>query len=50
MYVLTVVKFKLIYLKMPRSCCVPGCKSNYTSTLKAGGKLVSAFLFPKDET
>lgn len=34
---------------MPRSCCVPGCKSNYSSTLKTGGQLVSAFTFPKDE-
>ena len=28
---------------MPRSCCVPGCKSNY----KSGD--ASAFRFPKDE-
>ncbi|KAK9884997.1 hypothetical protein WA026_009226 [Henosepilachna vigintioctopunctata] len=34
---------------MGKSCCVPGCKSNYSSTLKAGGKSVSAFFFPKDE-
>ena len=30
-------------LQMPRSCCVPGCKANYSSSD------VSAFLFPVDE-
>ncbi|XP_069704837.1 uncharacterized protein [Periplaneta americana] len=34
---------------MPRRCCVPGCRSNYDSTLKSSGKYVSAFSFPKDE-
>lgn len=29
---------------MPRSCCVPGCKANYSSSD------VSAFLFPMDKT
>lgn len=33
---------------MPKTCCVPGCKSNYNSTLKAGGSMVSTFGFPKD--
>nr|CAH7718114.1 unnamed protein product [Callosobruchus chinensis] len=34
---------------MPRSCCVPGCKSNYSSTLNSGSTLISSLGFPKDE-
>nr|CAH7763999.1 unnamed protein product [Callosobruchus chinensis] len=34
---------------MPRTCCVPGCKSNYNSTLNSGGTLISSFGFPIDE-
>lgn len=33
---------------MPRKCCVPGCRANYTSTLKILGA-ISAFHFPKRE-
>lgn len=33
---------------MPRRCCVPGCKSNYDSTLKNGEGPVSTFCFPRD--
>ncbi|XP_043251504.1 uncharacterized protein LOC122396851 [Colletes gigas] len=33
---------------MPRRCCVPGCKGNYSSTLKSDN-YISVFLFPKDE-
>lgn len=32
---------------MPRHCCVPGCKSNYASTLKSEPAR-STFSFPKD--
>jgi THAP domain len=35
---------------MPRRCVVPGCKSNYDSTLHLNGDgLVSSFSFPKDD-
>nr|CAI5843927.1 unnamed protein product [Callosobruchus analis] len=34
---------------MPRTCCIPGCISNYNSTLNAGGSLISSFGFPEDE-
>ena len=34
---------------MPNLCCVPGCKSNYQSCLKAGENSVSVFHFPKNE-
>jgi len=34
---------------MPRSCCVPNCKSNYPKEIKKGKKYVSSFAFPKDE-
>lgn len=33
---------------MPRSCVVPGCSSNYKSTLSSAG-CFSTFSFPKDE-
>lgn len=34
---------------MPRRCCVPGCKSNYDSTLKENNvQVVTTFSFPKD--
>ncbi|KAH0813849.1 hypothetical protein GEV33_008942 [Tenebrio molitor] len=33
---------------MPRRCVVPGCKSNYDSTLKQNNS-VTTFAFPKDE-
>lgn len=32
---------------MPRKCCVPYCKTNYTTT---GEKSISTFKFPKDQT
>jgi hypothetical protein len=35
-------------LQMPRRCVVPGCKSNYDSTLKQNNS-VTTFAFPKDE-
>ncbi|CAH1961807.1 unnamed protein product [Acanthoscelides obtectus] len=34
--------------KMPRRCCVPGCKGNYDTTLKAEDP-VSTFSFPKEQ-
>jgi THAP domain/Transposase protein len=34
---------------MTKTCCVPGCKSNYKSTLNAGGQPVSTFSIPKDD-
>jgi hypothetical protein len=34
---------------MPKTCCIPGCKSNYNSTLKAGKPQVSTFSLPKNE-
>ncbi|XP_050315878.1 THAP domain-containing protein 1-like [Anthonomus grandis grandis] len=34
---------------MPSPCCVPGCKSNYKSSLRAGEASISVFGFPKDE-
>lgn len=33
---------------MPRHCCVPGCSTNYSSSLKSEGMLTT-FSFPKDE-
>ena len=30
---------------MPRKCCAPGCKGNYTN-----GPNVSVFFFPKEES
>jgi hypothetical protein len=40
--------FMIIFIEyMPRRCCVPGCKSNYDSTLE-GCAPVSTFGFPKD--
>ncbi|CAH1971001.1 unnamed protein product [Acanthoscelides obtectus] len=33
---------------MPRRCCVPGCKGNYDTTLKAEDP-VSTFSFPKEQ-
>ncbi|XP_044262768.1 uncharacterized protein LOC123010130 [Tribolium madens] len=36
---------------MPSRCCVPGCNSNYDSTLKAkqNNRSISVFKFPKNE-
>ncbi|KAF2883780.1 hypothetical protein ILUMI_22366 [Ignelater luminosus] len=34
---------------MPRRCCVPGCTSNYDSSLKENNKCVTTFSFPKDD-
>lgn len=34
---------------MPDTCVVPGCKSNYKSSLKTEG-YIQSFLFPKDPT
>lgn len=35
---------------MPRKCCVPGCKSNYASTLREEkSRCVTTFAFPKNE-
>ncbi|KAF2902885.1 hypothetical protein ILUMI_03297 [Ignelater luminosus] len=34
---------------MPRRCCVPGCRSNYDSSLKENNKCVTTFSFPKDD-
>lgn len=34
---------------MPRKCCVPGCKSNYQSTLVNDSKCITTFSFPKED-
>ncbi|CAH1997190.1 unnamed protein product [Acanthoscelides obtectus] len=39
---------KNITIQMPRRCCVPGCKGNYDTTLKAEDP-VSTFSFPKEQ-
>lgn len=34
---------------MPRTCSIPGCTSNYKSTLRGDGRCVTTFSFPKDK-
>lgn len=37
----------VLFLAMPRTCCVPGCKSNYRSSIKTEGP-VTTYVFPSD--